>query len=651
MDIRHRTLLSFAPLLTVAVALAVFIPLVNAKLSRISAQQLRTLSDLVDMQDMELSVLSQRETVGQAFRGFNASLYALDYASRRDQTLAHFNRSRSEEVNRAQAEEGSPDEQLWQHLAAVYAELDAQHAAILGALQEGDTARATSVFYGKAQQLTHVLLASARAGQAQDRERLDELEVKSRTLKQRALFGLAVGVGGGIFLAVTFAWLLISEIVRPIERLAADAARYASGDVSGELSPVGKIKQLKHLRDAFQHLLGVTLARQDRLQRAHVDLEEQVAREQQLRATVQALNEDLERAKDELERRVEERTGELTVANERLQVELVERGRAEAALKASEEELRQLNEALEQRVVERTAELAAAQRQLLDTARRAGMAEVATNVVHNIGNVLNTVNVSAKLIAEELGGARLAKLERAAQLLASHKDDPGRFLTEDERGRHLIAYLKALAATLQGDRLRVLSYVEQLGKSVDHIKDIVRTQQTYAGTTTVVEPVQLSELVEDALRMNDVALTRPHIKVVKDFACPRPVYVDKHRLLQILMNLISNAKYAMDELPGQEHELTLRVEAGGTGGEGVVRISVRDSGVGIAREHLTRIFSHGFTTRRGGHGFGLHSCALAAKEMSGTLSARSDGAGHGATFTLELRARLGSAAPPRPPAA
>ncbi|XXX77011.1 ATP-binding protein [Sorangium sp. So ce134] len=636
MDIRHRTLLSFAPLLTVAVALAVFLPVVDATLSRISAQQLYLLGDLVDLQDMELAVITQREAVGQALGGLNVSRYMADVAQRRDQTLLHF--------NRAQGEQGSPQEQLWQLLGAVYADLDAQHAAIFDAMQEGDAARATSVFYGEAQELTYVLLSSARAGQAQNKEMLGDLEARGRTLKQRALLGLAAGVGGSIFLAFTFGWLLIRDIVRPIERLAGDAARYASGDVSGALSPVGNIKQIKHLRDAFQHLLGVTLARQGRLQQAHADLTDRVAREQQLRETVQALNEDLERAKGELERRVAERTAELLVANERLQIELAERGRAEAALKASEEQLRQLNEALEQRVVERTTELAAAQRQVLDTARRAGMAEIATNVVHNIGNVLNTVNVSAKLIAEELGGLKLEKLERAAQLLSSHRGDPGRFLTEDERGRHLIAYLEALSAALEGDRRRILIYVDQLSKSVDHIKDIVRTQQTYAGTTTVVEPVQLSELLEDALRMNDMALSRPHLRIVRELACPRPVYVDKHKLLQILMNLISNAKYAMDELPGREHELTLRVEASGAEREGAVRICVQDTGVGIAREHLTRIFSHGFTTRRGGHGFGLHSCALAAEEMSGVLSVTSDGVGRGATFTLELPVRLGSAA-------
>jgi signal transduction histidine kinase len=67
-----------------------------------------------------------------------------------------------------------------------------------------------------------------------------------------------------------------------------------------------------------------------------------------------------------------------------------------------------------------------------------------------------------------------------------------------------------------------------------------------------------------------------------------------------------------------------------------VRIVVADNGVGIPKENLTRIFNHGFTTRKEGNGFGLHSGVLAAKEMGGRLVAAGEGTGHGATFTLKL---------------
>ena len=67
-----------------------------------------------------------------------------------------------------------------------------------------------------------------------------------------------------------------------------------------------------------------------------------------------------------------------------------------------------------------------------------------------------------------------------------------------------------------------------------------------------------------------------------------------------------------------------------------MQIAVIDTGIGISPENLTRIFAHGFTTRKDGHGFGLHSGALAAKELGGKLSVESAGLGQGASFVLDL---------------
>ena len=114
------------------------------------------------------------------------------------------------------------------------------------------------------------------------------------------------------------------------------------------------------------------------------------------------------------------------------------------------------------------------------------------------------------------------------------------------------------------------------------------------------------------------------------------VLADKHKVLQILVNLLRNAKHALEEGGGGDKRLKLRV---GINGERRVKISVSDNGVGIAPEHLSRIFEHGFTTRKEGHGFGLHSGALAAREMGGSLGAHSAGPGQGATFTLEFPAQ------------
>ena len=96
----------------------------------------------------------------------------------------------------------------------------------------------------------------------------------------------------------------------------------------------------------------------------------------------------------------------------------------------------------------------------------------------------------------------------------------------------------------------------------------------------------------------------------------RPLNVEKHKILQILVNLLRNAKYACQDSERADKRLTVRV----ANGEGRIKISVIDNGVGIPPENLTRIFNHGFTTRKDGHGFGLHSGALAAKEMGGSLT-------------------------------
>ncbi|MEY2409176.1 MAG: hypothetical protein QOF48_1846 [Verrucomicrobiota bacterium] len=278
------------------------------------------------------------------------------------------------------------------------------------------------------------------------------------------------------------------------------------------------------------------------------------------------------------------------------------------------------------------AELEQMHKQLQETSRHAGMAEVATGVLHNVGNVLNSVNVSATLVADKVKKSRGAKLALVVAMLRDHEPDLGAFITRDPKGRQIPAFLATLAEQLDGERASLLKEVDHLQKNVEHIKDIVAMQQTYAKVSGVSEVIKVSDLVEDALRMNGSALDRHHVLAVREFDEGPSITVDKHKVLQILVNLIRNAKYACDEGGSPDKWLKLRIAHG----EGRVKIAVVDNGVGIPPENLTRIFHHGFTTRKDGHGFGLHSGALAAMEMGGSLSVHSDGPGRGATFTIEL---------------
>jgi signal transduction histidine kinase len=311
--------------------------------------------------------------------------------------------------------------------------------------------------------------------------------------------------------------------------------------------------------------------------------------------------------------------------------------RSRALIDRVNQQLCEVNAGLEQRVVERTEELSVAQGELLAAARQAGMAEIANNVLHNVGNVLNSVNVSAGLVSSKVRESKLQGLVKAVQLLDSHTADLGGFLTADEKGKVLPGYLSKVTGALSAERQDIVDELDKLTKSVDHIKDIVATQQAYSGSVSTVEVAKLSDLFEDALRMNAGALSRHRVGVTCHAEDIPPLLLDKHRLLQILVNLISNAKNAMDGVTNRTGQIDLRaLVVGEDEDERRVRISVTDNGCGIAADHLSRIFVHGFTTRKNGHGFGLHSCAIAAKDMGGTLSVSSDGCDKGTTFTLEI---------------
>ena len=287
---------------------------------------------------------------------------------------------------------------------------------------------------------------------------------------------------------------------------------------------------------------------------------------------------------------------------------------------------------LRSRLLRAQAELQEAHQALMRASREAGMAEVASSVLHNVGNVLNSVNVSANMLEERLRTSRAPGLARVAAMLEEQGDQLGSFIASDDRGKRLPSYLAQLSSQLLTDRDTALQELASLVKSVEHIKDIVRMQQTYATYGGVVESVAVADLVNDSVRLNAEAFSRHKVTLACEFEEVPAIKVDKHRVLQILVNLIRNAKYACEDSGRSDKRITIRVTQCALG----VAIAVVDNGVGIAAENMTRIFGHGFTTRPGGHGFGLHSAALAAQELKGSLRVASDGPGCGATFRLEL---------------
>jgi PAS domain S-box-containing protein len=286
------------------------------------------------------------------------------------------------------------------------------------------------------------------------------------------------------------------------------------------------------------------------------------------------------------------------------------------------------------------AALEQAHRELLETSRLAGMAEVATGVLHNVGNVLNSVNVSATLAADRVRRSRAGGVGQLATLLRENSADLPGFFARDARAARIPAYLETLAEHLAAEQRAILEELAGLQKNIEHIKDIVSMQQNYAKVSGIAETVDVVELVEDALNINASALERHRIEIVRDYQARPAAVVQRHKVLQILVNLVRNAKHACTETPQPTRCITVRV----TEHDERVAIVVADNGVGIAPANLTKIFAHGFTTRKNGHGFGLHSGALAAVELGGSLRAASDGPGRGATFTLEFPLLAGTPA-------
>jgi len=280
-------------------------------------------------------------------------------------------------------------------------------------------------------------------------------------------------------------------------------------------------------------------------------------------------------------------------------------------------------------------EVEQAHAQLVVASRRAGMAEVATGVLHNVGNVLNSVNVSATLIADQVRHTKAGNIAKVAALFTEHQADLAAFLTHDARGQMLPTYLGTLAESLADEQRTMIAELAHLRKNIEHIKDIVAMQQAHARSSGVIETISVTDLADDALGINAAAFARHGVETSRDYqSCPA-VTTDRHKVMQILVNLVTNAKHACSESGRADKRIVVRIASEG----GRVKISVSDNGIGIPAENLTRIFNYGFTTKKTGHGFGLHSGALAAKELGGALSVQSAGPGHGATFTLELPAK------------
>lgn len=275
-------------------------------------------------------------------------------------------------------------------------------------------------------------------------------------------------------------------------------------------------------------------------------------------------------------------------------------------------------------------ELEKAHADLLETSRMAGMAEMAAGVLHNVRNVLTSINIASSLVSERVKKSKAENLGKVVSMLREHEANLGNFLTQDPKGKQSVEYLDALSQHLVREQETLVRELAMIQEGTKHIEEILRAQQSYAKLSGAAEKLKISDIISDALKMS--LTSKGGLQVTKDVPEDLTVTVEKHKVLQILVNLIRNAKQACDASPSEMKTLTFRATNGGD----FVHLDVSDNGIGIDPQNLGRIFSHGFTTKKEGHGFGLHSSAATARQIGGALRVNSEGVGKGATFTLEL---------------
>lgn len=272
--------------------------------------------------------------------------------------------------------------------------------------------------------------------------------------------------------------------------------------------------------------------------------------------------------------------------------------------------------------------------EMVRSAHYAGMAEIATGVLHDVGNILNSVNVSCDVIRDITRSSKVDSLQRVNQLLLSHaEEDLAGFLTEHPKGRLLPRLYGELGNSLSEERRQLAQELSNLTQSINLIRDVIRTQQERAEVSALREETELVPVIEDALKLQNANIANHSVQIVRDFDENAPaIPIEKTKLIYVLVNLIKNGVEAMLGLDVPERVLRIRLRQENE--EQV--IGVADNGVGIEVEDESKIFAHGFTTKDNGHGFGLHASANYIAELGGSIEFQSEGRGRGVEFVLRL---------------
>lgn len=305
-------------------------------------------------------------------------------------------------------------------------------------------------------------------------------------------------------------------------------------------------------------------------------------------------------------------------------------------LSKSKKQLEQSNKKLQSEIEERKIlekKNSALHLDLVAAARRAGMTDIATSTLHNVGNVLNTVNISTTLISQKIAQSKISSLQDLAHLIQDHESDIATFISHDPQGQRIPPYIIKLAHIWQEDKGYLLNETQTLEQGIIHIKEIISKQNLLSSLLELTEQIDISNLIEDALNLNKGLYEQKGIEIIRQYGPLKSTIADRVKLLQIMVNLIKNSIESVLENESNSKKIILQVQEKD---DSSFSITIKDNGTGISLDNLKKIFSFGFTTKKDGHGFGLHSSAISAQEMGGTLFVNSDGDGKGASFSLTL---------------
>jgi PAS domain S-box-containing protein len=276
-----------------------------------------------------------------------------------------------------------------------------------------------------------------------------------------------------------------------------------------------------------------------------------------------------------------------------------------------------------------------AQMKLVETAHSAGMAEIATGVLHNIGNILNSVNISTEELGLILKNSKIKGFLKANDLVKKNQDNLGDFFTHHPKGKLIPGYYISLGEAIHDEHGLMEEEIGSLTKKVSMMRDVISTQQNYAKASLYTEDVIIADVVEDAIKLQIASLNKQGVRIVRDFVDKPTGVIPKVKLIHVLTNLIKNGKEAMTGNAARNKPQTLSIRMTKSG-ENMAEIRITDTGCGINPENMDKIFNHGFTTKEHGHGFGLHTCANFMTEMGGSLVAESAGDGQGSVFVVSF---------------